>query len=69
MYLLQSKSIKSDQLLPHAVQLPAHKRILLINLTKGGAEREVLHHLPNADLQPRQLCVQVIYLWVPWHLL
>ena len=69
MYLLQSKSIKSDELLPHAVQLPAHKRILLINLAKGGAEREVLHHLPNADLQPCQLCVQGIYLWVPWHLL
>ena len=69
MYLLQSKSIKSDELLPHAIQLPAHKRILLVNLAKGGAEREVLHHLPHANLQPRQLSVQVTHLWVPWHLL
>lgn len=69
MYLLQSKSIKSDQLLPHAVHLSTHQRVLLVDLAEGGAEGEVLDHLPHTDLQPGQLSVQVVHLWIPWHLL
>ena len=53
-HLLQGKVVKQQQLLPHVVHLAAHERVLLIDFAEGGAEGEVLHHLPSAYLNKKQ---------------
>ena len=50
-HLLQGKVVKQQELLPHVVHLAAHERVLLVDFAEGGAEGEVLHHLPRAYLK------------------